>query len=149
SILDDLRDRTARVPDDRRAAGHRLDHHEAEGLGPADGEQEGVRAAEERRLVPLSDLTHELHVRLRGEGTDLGLEVVAIRPVDLRGDPQASAGASGDLDRLVETLLRRNAAEKREVSARTLAVRVRLERQAVVDGTCPREPRQGPALRVR
>jgi hypothetical protein len=46
--------------DDGRAAGHRLDHHQAEGLRPVDGEEQGL--APERNfglllLVDLADVT--------------------------------------------------------------------------------------------
>ena len=43
--------------DHRRAAGHRLDHHQAERLGPVDGEQQRRGVAQERlpsRASPIS-----------------------------------------------------------------------------------------------
>ena len=52
-VVDHLGDRTGRPGDDRGAAGHRLDHHQPERLGPVDREQHGPRPAEERPLLRL------------------------------------------------------------------------------------------------
>ncbi len=42
--------------DDRRAAGHRFDHHQAERFGPVDGKQQRRGVAEEVRLLGIADL---------------------------------------------------------------------------------------------
>ena len=50
----DLGDGAARARDHRRAARHRLDHDEAEGLRPVDGKQQRARTGQQlelRRLV--------------------------------------------------------------------------------------------------
>src|SRR6266850_6756161 len=60
AVLDHLRHRALRPADHRRAAGHGLDHGEAEGLGPVDREEERRRVAEERGLLRLAHLADEL-----------------------------------------------------------------------------------------
>ena len=56
----DLGHRAAAQGDDRRAARHRLDHHQAERLRPVDREQQGVGVAEEVVLRRAADLADEL-----------------------------------------------------------------------------------------
>ena len=82
------------------------------------------------------------------EGADLALEVFDVRAIHLGGDAQPLAGPASDLDRPVDTLLRRDAPEKREVSPVSDALSNELRRKPVVDGTHPRRL-QKRLLRVR
>src|ERR1700674_2167596 len=50
-FLDDLRDRAAVIGDHRRAAGHRLDHHQAKRFRPVDRDQQSDRAAQKFRFL--------------------------------------------------------------------------------------------------
>ena len=63
AIVDHLGHRAAVERDHRRAAGHRLDHHQAERLRPVDREQQRMRAGQERRLLAVVDLADELDPR--------------------------------------------------------------------------------------
>jgi len=103
--------------DHRRAARHRLDHHEAERLRPVDGEQQRAGAAEEGGLADVLDLPDEFDERIVEERRDDALDVLAIVCVDLGGDAQRHAHALGHLDGDLGLLLRRQPAEERQVLA--------------------------------
>src|SRR5882757_4479959 len=55
-LVDDFRNGTMTESKDGSAARHRLDHHQAERLGPVDREQERQRIAQELGLAALIDL---------------------------------------------------------------------------------------------
>src|SRR5690606_14881876 len=117
AFVDDLRHRAVAPGDHRRAAGHRLDHHQSEGLGPVDRKEQRARVAEELRFLLVADLAEVFDARLLEQRFDHVLEVFAVRPVDLRRDAQRQAGRARDRDRAVDALLRRDAPEEREVVA--------------------------------
>ncbi|CAM2163741.1 hypothetical protein BO443_120084 [Burkholderia orbicola] len=150
AVLDHFRHGAAVERDDRRAAGHRLDHHQAERLRPVDREQQRLRAGQERRLLCFVDLADEFDVRLAEQRLDHFLEVVGVGLVDLRGDLQRQPALRGDADRGVDALFGTDPAEEREVFG--LHVRLRREQrvgQPVVHGAGPRSLRQRLALVVR
>src|SRR2546423_1191868 len=64
-------------------------------------------------------------------------ELAGLAGVDLRGGAEAHPGAAGDGDGPVGALLRRDAAQKREVVAGPLAEGEQVARQAVVDRRLP------------
>src|SRR5690606_12387706 len=64
AVVHHLGHRAAVPGDHRRAAGHRLDHHQAERFRPVDREQQRHRVAEEARLLRVADLADELHQRI-------------------------------------------------------------------------------------
>src|SRR4051812_9882745 len=64
-----------RSRDDGRAAGHGLDHDEAERLGPVDGKEERAGGAEQRLLFRVADLADVAHERMVEPRLDLALEV--------------------------------------------------------------------------
>ena len=80
AVVDDLRHRAAIESDDRRSAGHRLDHHQAERLRPVDRHQQGDRAAQERRFVVVVDLADVFDIGRVDHRMDLLLVVIAVRP---------------------------------------------------------------------
>ena len=150
AFIDDFGHRAATPRDDRRAARHRFDHHDAEGFGPIDREQQRRRVAEELRLLRIADLADERDIgRAVQQRRDLALVVRLVLAVDLRRDLQGHAHASCDGDRAIHALLRRNAAEEREI----VAARIRIERQqrrrqTVVDRADPVRIAQRAALVV-
>ena len=70
-VLDDLGRGAAAERHHRRAAGHGLDHHQTERLGPVDGEQQRLRPAEKGGLLGVADLAHELHQGIVQQRPDL------------------------------------------------------------------------------
>ena len=90
AVGDHLRHRAAIERDHRRAARHRLDHHQAERLRPVDRHQQRDRAAEECRLLVIVDLADVIHIRAVHHRLDLLVVIVAVGAVDLGGDLQAS-----------------------------------------------------------
>ena len=62
AVVDDFRHRAAIERDDRRAAGHGLDHDQAERLRPVDRHQQRDRAAQEFRLLLVGDLADEFDI---------------------------------------------------------------------------------------
>src|SRR6266542_5016694 len=74
AVEDHLGDGTTASGDDGRAAGESFDHGEAEWLGPIDGEQEGLRLAQEFCLRILADLPDEVDERMVEERLDVAIE---------------------------------------------------------------------------
>ncbi len=59
-VVDHFRDRAVIPGDHRRAAGHRLDHDEAEGFRPVDREKQRGGIAQEIGFLVVADLADEL-----------------------------------------------------------------------------------------
>ena len=147
SVLDDLRHRAVRISDRRRAASHRLDHRQPEGLGPVDRQQRPQGAAEQALLVPVADFSEELDVRLGEHRPNHRLEVLSIYRVHLRRDLQRNAGFPRDPDGAIRPFLRADSTEEHDIAfvpVRQLEV---ADRIAVVNVADPIQPRQRPALR--
>ena len=121
AFVDDLRHRTAAERQDRRAAGHGLDHGEAERLRPVDRKQQRLRVAEELRLLMFVDLADEFDARAVEQRLDRGPEIGLVGAVDLGRDLQRNAERARNRDGAVGPLLRRDAAEKGDVVAARLA----------------------------
>jgi hypothetical protein len=62
--LHKLRDRAAAIGNDRRAAGHCLNHHQPKRLRPVDRKQQRIRIAEEFIFLLVADLAYEFHKRI-------------------------------------------------------------------------------------
>src|SRR5262245_57675884 len=77
TVIDDLGYRTGPEGDDRRAASHRLDHHEAERLGPVDWKQQGRGAGEKSSLGFVGDFADQPNLGTIDLGLDLFLEVAS------------------------------------------------------------------------
>ncbi len=135
-VVDDLGDRAAVIGDHRRAAGHRLDHHQAERLRPVDRHQQPDRAAQEFRLLGIADLADEVDQRIvLDQRANEFVVIFLVGAIDLGGDLERNAAAGGDLDRAVDALFRRDAAEHGQIAGRH-----RLRRQQLFpagrDGWC-------------
>jgi hypothetical protein len=63
SVLDDLRHRAAIEGYDGCTAGHGLDRHEAERLGPIDRREQSDGAAEKFRFFAVADLADIIDIR--------------------------------------------------------------------------------------
>ena len=123
AVFDDL-GRGAPVGGDHRvSARHRLGHHEAERLGPADREHHRARPAEQLDLLVVRHVLVELHVGAEHR-LDLVLEVLAFgRLAALQEHEQRQAGAPRDPDRLGRSLVGVGASdvhERASLSARNL-----------------------------
>ena len=105
SITDHFRHRAVIEGNDWRAAGHGLDHHEAEGLGPRDRKEHGKGATQEVRLLGFAYLTDELHSRGVKKRKNTGFEIISIGWVHLRGDAERQARAASYFDGAVHTFL--------------------------------------------
>ena len=99
AVGDELGRRAPVRRDDRRAAGHRLDHDEPERLRPADREQHGARPGEQLDLLVVRHVLEHLDV-VAEQGFDLVLEVRELRRLaPLQDHLQGPAGLPGDADR--------------------------------------------------
>src|SRR6185295_3335619 len=105
-----------------------------ERFGPVDREDQRGRLAEELALLAFADLADEIHEWVIEQGTDRRLEILDVEVVDLRRDLQRHVETLRHLDGSVDTLLRTDAAEEREVVARRFVETVRIGRETVVDG---------------
>jgi hypothetical protein len=94
AVLDDFRDRAAAERDDRRAAGHRLDHHPTEGFGPVDREDQRGSIAQERRFVFVAQLANELDAVAVHQRLDAFAEILVAVARHLGGDAQRQAAAA-------------------------------------------------------
>ena len=149
AVLDDFGRRAAAEGHDRRAAGHGLDHHQAEGLGPVDREQQRVRSAQERGLLMVADLADELDQRIGVDHRlDDRLPIGLVRRVDLGRHLQWLVQRRRDLDRPVRPLFGRYPAQEGEVALRLRREAIGLAGHAVVHGGLPVGQRQGPPLVV-
>src|SRR5579875_3258345 len=117
TVLDDLRHRAAWERNDGRAAGHRLNDDEPEGLRPVDRKEQRARIAEECALLSLPDLADELDERMIEQRADALLEVLPVGVVDLGRDLERQPCETGDLDRPVGPLLGRDPPEECEIVA--------------------------------
>src|SRR5690606_38663419 len=138
AIFNDFRHGAKGPGNYRRPASHRLDHHQSKRLRPVDWEKKCLGAGKEGGLFGLVDFADELHKRIVEQWADLGLEVVSVGLVDLRGDLQRNTGPLGDFDRSIRALVVTDAAQEGEVIA--LAVWMEAMQpcgQAMIDG---REP---------
>src|SRR5882757_1898723 len=115
AMLDDLRYRATAISNHRRAARHRLDHHQAERLGPVDRNQQGDRAAEELRLIGVADLADIFDVGRGHHRADFFIVIIAVGPVDLGGDLERDAALFGNPDRAVDALLRCDASKECQI----------------------------------
>src|SRR5258707_3342442 len=144
AVFDQFGHRAVRPGDHRRAAGHRLDHGEAERLGPVDRKEQRRGIAQERRLLRLGQLAHEFGHGCRGDQRlDMAAEVFAVGPIDLRGDAQARTRAARDLDGALQPVLGRDTVEECEISASWRRIEgADLARESVMHRTRPVGKRQ-------
>src|SRR5262249_28193694 len=133
AVLQNLRHRPAPERDHRRTAGHRLDHHQPERLGPIDGKEEGVGAAEKGFLLPVVHLGDKLYLMAIDVRFDSFLVIASLGTRDLGGDAERSSARAGDLDRRLRTLFRGDATEKGEIAPGIKIRSYRLWWQAMVD----------------
>ncbi len=99
----------------RRAGGHRLDHHQAKGLGPVNREQQRQGMPEEVALGALVDLADELDQGMVEQRRDDLVVVGLIGRINLGSDLQRNASLNGDLDRTIRSLFRGNAAQEGKI----------------------------------
>ncbi len=132
TIADDLVDGPAGKRQHRRAAGHRLDHHQAEWLVPLDREQQRPRARQQRvlhRAIRLADVLDLLAVY---PWPDLVLPVIVKDRLNFAGQLEADTGEPGGFDGQVRTFAGRHASEKRDVIVFLVRKHVVGHRNAVV-----------------
>jgi hypothetical protein len=133
AVLHDLGRGAERWDDHRRPGRQRLDHHQAEGLGPLQRVEQGDRRAEQLQLLRPAELADVLHVRAE-QRADLGVEVRALgRLAQLGGHPQRHARGPRGEDRLPRPLLRAHPAEEAGVPAVPTADGDVVDVDAVVD----------------
>src|SRR5262245_12498685 len=149
AVGDDLWHRSAAQRDNRRAAGHRLDHDQAERLFPLDREHQAVRGRHELALLLRVGLTDVLDVRAQPR-PDLRIEVLLLQLlVDLGRQHDPAAGSSRRVDGQVDALLRVAPAEEQHVVVLVLAVRIAGYVDRVVHDTRPVQVRRLLTLRIR
>ena len=114
--VDDLRDRSPVIGEDRRTAGHRLDHDEAERLGPINRNQQADCAAEEVRLLAIRDLADEFDQRTGlDERCNQLVVLLLIGAIDLCRNLQRNAASSGNADGAIDALFRRDPSKHGQV----------------------------------
>jgi hypothetical protein len=143
--------RSASQGHDGCTGGHRLDHDEAEGLGPVDREEESRSICEECGFLRLGDLADEVDLVFLEERADSLLPVLQVVGIDLGRNLERQSGPSRDLDCPVGPLLGGDASDESEVSAVVLGcVEIGAEVKPVVGRAEPvqREIRNRGALEV-
>src|SRR6185437_2535687 len=99
----------------RRAARHRFDHHQTERLGPVDRRHERVRTAEKFGFLVIADLADIFDVRRLDQRADALLIIFGVDAVDLGGDLERDAAFARDMNRPVDRLFGRDAAEEGKI----------------------------------
>jgi hypothetical protein len=148
AIREDFVDRSSFPGDRRGAAGHRFDHHEAEGLAPVDQKKQGARARNESPFLRIAHFANEFHGRLPQERFDLLVVVRLVGLADLGRDAETHARPARHFNRPINALLGRDAAEEQQVVAAPIARHEQVGGQAVIDRRVPARVRQGLALVV-
>ncbi len=138
AVLHNFGHRSAAEGENRRAAGHRLDHDEAERFWPIDREQQRAGFTEECALLALVDFADELNAfALINEGSDLLAEISLVDSIHFGGDLQLGAGCQRNRDRAIGPLLGRNPSKEREITAsRIVDSPVQVHRQTMRDVGC-------------
>lgn len=113
--LDQLPSRTTAKGDGGRAAGHRLEQHEAEGLGPLQREHQTARAARQAILHRAGGFTHVLDAPTQPRFDQPRVVILLIGRGPGRRDQQARAQPIGNIDRQMRPLVRMKAAEKEQI----------------------------------
>src|SRR5215472_10573007 len=149
AVLDDFGNGSAAPSNDRGAAGHRLDHHQAERLGPIDRDQHRHGIAEKVLLLTLIDLADKLNLIAVQERFDLLLEIVSLHPRYFCRDAQREISRSRQLDRDMRSFFWREAAQKRQIAS---GLQIRQQQplgKTVINGVDIIQVRQRASLAVR
>ena len=132
-MIDHFGGRSGRPGNGWRARGHRLDHHQSEGLGPVDREQHGAGVAEELGFVRIADLADEFDQRMVEQRLDLLLEIILVGMIDLRGHLQFHPRLDRNLDRPVGAFFGADPAKESKIIAAFRTKRDQLLRQPMID----------------
>ena len=124
AVTDDLGHGAAAGGDDGRAAGHRLDHDEAERLLPVDREQRAAGALQQPHLVLVRDLAEVLDVDPPGgarsrAGSTRAQPASCILPAIFSGGPVSRATCDRPRGALVRAQAARGTAGSRRAALRT------------------------------
>src|ERR1051325_682436 len=107
TVLDNLRDGPPAKSNDRRPAGHRLDHDQTKRLRPVYREQQTDGVAQEITLGRFVDLADELDIRvLSQQRADYLVPIRLIRLVYLGRNLEPHPAAGGNFNGSVRALLR-------------------------------------------
>lgn len=147
-VLDDLGDRAAVPGDHGGPAGHRLDHHEAEGFRPVDREQERPSASQELALLKV---VHGSEIGRVGaqQGAYAAVEIIRVADIDRAAEPDRQAGRAGDADRHVGSFLVGHATHEGHMVVRHGAQLVARSVDAVMHDAGPVRSRDACRLRRR
>ena len=119
----------SKVPsNDRCPAGQCLDHDESKGFWPIDRKEQRRSMPEELVLVAVVKLSHVVDKGVSHEWTNTFTVVVAVCFVDLCGNSQRASCAHRDLDRTIDSFLRRNAPHEGKIVVRCLVERIEISR---------------------
>ena len=149
AVIDDFRYRAGPERDNRRAARHRFDHHQAERLRPIDRKQQSGSIGEKFLLgfiVNFADQSDSLAVDLRFKPL---LEVTPLATRHFRRDVKRHSRGARDADGDFRTLLGGKPAEKGKIGAAFEAGTEQTGGQAVIDGAKPVRVAKRAALIVR
>ena len=120
--------------DDGRAAGHRLDHHEAKGFLPLDGKKKRGGVAQEFVLLRVIDGANPADTIIVDERLDfLGEITVFLRILWLAGEDDGHVQGLCDADGVERIFLHRHATEEGEVFPRLERRLIRIEVAAIVN----------------
>src|SRR5688572_21372139 len=117
AVVDDLGNRSAADGHHRCPARERLDHHQTEGFGPIDREQQRGCTSKKCPLLFFGDLAAVVDERVSQQRMDVLLEVPLVRRVYFGRDLERTTTGLRDVDRAIDTLLRRDTAEESQISA--------------------------------
>ena len=114
-VFHDFWNRSMSVGDHRCAARKGFDHYETEWFRPIDRKKQCARTSQQLGFFNVVDFAQELHERIAHQWTYCLIKIGIVRAVDLCGNVERHSALSGNVDRTIDALLRRDAANKCEI----------------------------------
>jgi len=133
SFVDDFRYRAGSKGDDRRPAGHRFDHDQAEGFGPVDGKKQRRRACKKLLLCSIVDLTDKPDILAINLGLQSLLKIASLCPRQLRCNPKRHSCGASDPNCSFGTLIGSEPPEERKVVSPFITRLEQIGRKPMVD----------------
>ena len=149
AILDHLRNRAGCKCDDRRAAGHGFDHHQAKRLRPLNRKQQSRRASQKVLLGLFIDLPDEFNPIAIDHWLYFFAEVPVLRSRDLRRNPQWHPCGLGDPDRSFRAFVWSDPAKKGQIASSGIRRSECIDRQSMINRAQPAGFGQGTPLVIR
>ena len=117
AVINDLRNRTTGISDNRGAACHCLDHDQAKRLRPINREKKSRSISQEIIFLRIPNFARELYQWIVQSRLNAGLKILLVGPVDFGRNPERHSDKLRNLDGFVQPFFRRDPPQERKVFA--------------------------------